>query len=342
MKKLLLITDAWQPQTNGVVTTYKNTIEQISKKEVVTEVIHPGLFKTIPCPGYAEIRLVLNFWKLRGFIRKAKPDYIHVSVEGPLGYAAKFYCDKRNIPYSTAFHTRFPEYVNERLPFVSVKWIYAIMRWFHKKSRNVLVTTKTMEQDLARYGIKNMVVWGRGVDTDLYKPLADKTQNNVDKPIWLYVGRVAVEKNLKAFLELDLPGKKIIVGDGPDRNTYERQHPAVEFVGFKYGKALAEYYAKADVFVFPSKTDTFGLVMLEALACGTPVAAYPVPGPVDVIQQGLTGSMQDDLLTACHEALKLKREDCRNYALTTNWASCAQRALDAFVQISDAQKAQLN
>ena len=322
--KLLLITDAWEPQTNGVVTTYKNMIRELAKQDLETEVIHPGLFSTIPCPGYAEIRLVLNFWRLKNYIEAANADYIHVAVEGPLGYAAKFYLDKRKIPYTTAFHTRFPEYLNERLPFVSVKLVYKLMRWFHKKSQSVLVTTKSMQKDLSQYGIERMVVWGRGVDTDKYQP-SDKKENNADNPIFLNVGRVAVEKNIEAFLALDLPGKKIIVGDGPSRKALQEKYPDVEFAGFKYGQELADYFAKADVFVFPSKTDTFGLVMLEAMACGTPVAGYPVPGPIDVIQDGVTGIISDDLQIACLQALKLKRQDCRDYALTNNWASCAER-----------------
>lgn len=321
--KLLLITDAWEPQTNGVVTTYKNVIKGLAEKDVKTEVIHPGLFASIPCPGYAEIRLVLNFWKLKKLIKAAKPDYIHVAVEGPLGYAAKFYLDRRNIPYTTAFHTRFPEYLNERLSFISVKYVYKIMRWFHKNSQRVLVTTKTMEKDLSQYGIERMVVWGRGVNTEKYQPRDASVKN--PEPIFLNVGRVAVEKNIEAFLKLDLPGKKVIVGDGPSRKSLEEKYPEAEFVGFKYGQELADYFAQADVFVFPSKTDTFGLVMLEAMACGTPVAGYPVPGPIDVIQDGVTGVISEDLQAACLQALELNRGDCRKHALANNWESCAER-----------------
>ncbi len=329
--KLLLISDAWDPQTNGVVTTYKNVIAEMKKKGVTTTVIHPGLFVTFPCPGYSEIKLVVNFWKLKKLIKQANPDSIHVAVEGPLGIAAKRYLDKTKTPYTTAFHTRFPEYVNERFSFVSVKFLYGLMRWFHGKSKAVMVTTKSMKKDLDAYDIKNMIVWGRGVDTDKYQPLPEREESTGQEvtynkePIFINVGRVAVEKNIEAFLKLDLSGKKVVVGDGPSRKSLEKKYPDVEFLGYKYGEELAECYAKADVFVFPSKTDTFGLVMLEAMACGTPVAAYPVVGPVDVIKDKVTGVMDTDLQKACLEALKLSREDCRDYALDNNWSACAER-----------------
>lgn len=321
--KLLLITDAWGPQVNGVVTTYKNVIAGLAEQGVKTQVIHPGLFKTVPCPGYAEISLVLNVWKLGGLIEKAKPDFIHIAVEGPLGLAARYYLNKKNINYTTAFHTRFPEYVNKRLPFIPVKWGYAFMKWFHKKSRTILVTTKSMQADLTHYGMSRMVVWGRGVDTDLFVPAA-KNKTNINEPVFINVGRVAVEKNIEAFLKLDLPGKKVIVGGGPSRKRLEKSYPDVEFLGYKHGKALTDCYAQADVFVFPSKTDTFGLVMLEAMACGLPAVGYPVPGPIDVINDGVTGYISDDLQKASIDALHLSRDDCREHALNNNWSSCAE------------------
>ncbi len=321
--KLLLITDAWNPQVNGVVTTYKNVIEGLAKKGISTEVIHPGLFTTMPCPGYTEISLVLNFWKLKELIESANADYIHIAVEGPLGLAARYYLNKQKLHYTTAFHTRFPEYINKRLPFIPVKWGYAFMKWFHKRSSIILVTTKSMQQDLARYGMKRMVVWGRGVDTDLFQPKETLLSKNKE-PVFINVGRIAVEKNIEAFLQLDLPGKKVIVGDGPSRKALEKKYPDVEFAGYKYGKELSACYAEADVFVFPSKTDTFGLVMLEAMACGVPAVGYPVPGPIDVIKQHVTGVISKDLRKACLDALELNRDDCRQHALNNNWSSCAE------------------
>jgi glycosyltransferase involved in cell wall biosynthesis len=204
------------------------------------------------------------------------------------------------------------------------------MRGFHKHSANILVTTPSMQRDLAGHGFDRMTVWGRGVDTELFKPNG-KTSADLISPVFLYTGRVAIEKNIGAFLDLELPGRKIVVGDGPSRASLEKRYPEVEFAGYKYGAELAEYFGKADVFVFPSKTDTFGLVMLEAMACGTPVAAFPVPGPVDVVTPGVTGILNDNLQAAALAALQLKRNDCRAYALTRSWQACAETMLDNLV-----------
>ena len=320
--KLLLITDAWKPQTNGVVTTYNNVIAELERIDVQTDVIHPGLFHTLPCPGYSEIKLALNTWDLGKRIKDSNADFVHVAAEGPLGLAARRYLNKHQWRYTTSFHTCFPEYINERLPFISVKLGYRYMHWFHKHSATILVTTPSMQQRLAGYGFDKMTVWGRGVDTALFKPNG-KAQNDSENPTFLYVGRVAVEKNIDAFLALDLPGRKVVVGDGPSRSELQRKYPDVEFVGYKYGQELTAEFASADVFVFPSKTDTFGLVMLEAMACGTPVAAYPVPGPVDVVTPGVTGILDDDLQQAALAALQLKRQDCRDFAVTRSWQECA-------------------
>jgi glycosyltransferase involved in cell wall biosynthesis len=330
--KLLLITDAWEPQTNGVVTTYKNVIRELEKFDVHVEVIHPGLFHYIPCPGYNEIPIALNTWKIGKLIKAAQPDCVHVAVEGPLGFAARHYLRRQGWRYTTSFHTRFPEYVQQRFAFASVKLGYKFMRWFHKSSANILVTTPSMQNDLAGYGFDRMTVWGRGVDTELFKPNG-KLNNDPINPVFLYTGRVAVEKNIEAFLRLELPGRKIVVGDGPSRKALEKNYPEVEFPGYKYGAELAGYFGRADVFVFPSKTDTFGLVMLEAMACGTPVAAYPVPGPIDVVTPRVTGMLDNNLQTAALSALQLKRGDCRAYALTRSWQACATTMLDNLVPV---------
>lgn len=327
MKKLLLITDAWQPLTNGVVTTYNNVIRELAVLGVQTDVIHPGLFRSIRCPGYPEIPLSLNVWKLGRMIEESAADHIHVAVEGPLGLAARYFLDSKGLRYTTSFHTRFPEYVKERFPFIPLSLGYRFMKWFHRRSERILVTTPSMREDLARYGFERMSVWGRGVDTGLFRPNG-KAANDPVNPKFLYVGRVAVEKNIEVFLGLDLPGEKIVVGDGPSRRMLEQRYPEARFTGYKYGAELAEYFGSADVFVFPSRTDTFGLVMLEAMACGTPVAAFPVPGPIDVVTPGVTGILDNDLENAALQALQLNRDSCREFALSRSWRACAQTMLD--------------
>ena len=330
--KLLLITDAWEPQTNGVVTTYKNVINELKASGLEIDVLNPGEFWKVPMPGYAEIPLAINLWKVGGRIANSKADYIHVATEGPLGLAARRFLTKNKLCFTTSFHTRFPEYVNKRLPFIPVGYGYKFMRWFHNPSSRVMVTTPSMEADLKQYGFENMTVWGRGVDTELFRPNG-KSVANTRHPVFLYVGRVAVEKSVEEFLTLDLPGQKIVVGDGPSRTELQKKYPSVEFAGYKFGRELAGYFACADVFVFPSRTDTFGLVMLEALACGTPVAAYPVPGPVDVVEQGITGFLNEDLKSAALAALQLNRNDCRRYAEQRSWNACANTLYKSLVPI---------
>lgn len=331
--KLLLITDAWTPQTNGVVTTYRNVIGEHEKAGLETQVVHPGLFRSIPCPGYPEIPLALNLWRVGRLIEQTGADFIHVAVEGPLGWAARRHLTRRKLNFTTSFHSRFPEYVNERFPLVPVGPGYRLMRRFHKPSRRILVTTPSMKHTLGQYGFANMQVWGRGVDTRAFKPNG-KARNNRDNPLFLYVGRVAVEKNIEAFLRLDLPGRKVIVGDGPSRRELEHKYPEAEFVGYQYGGDLAGWFADADVFVFPSRTDTFGLVLLEAMACGTPVAAYPVPGPIDVVLPGVTGVLDENLQHAALSALELDRGDCRDYAAQRSWSACARTMREALVPVS--------
>ncbi len=280
--------------------------------------ITPDRFKTIACPTYPEIRLSLFCSrKVKDLIEKSRPSAIHIATEGPLGLAARNYCSKNNIPFTTAFHTLFAEYVyaRTRLP-LSIG--YAFLRWFHKNSSTIMVATQTLEDKLRKRGFKRISRWTRGIDTNLFHP-REKQLTEFKSPIFMYVGRVAVEKNIQAFLSLDLPGTKVVVGDGPQRASLQSKHKDVVFVGVKRGEELASYYASADVFVFPSRTDTFGLVLLEALASGIPVAAYPVTGPLDVIGNAPVGVLSENLQSAALQALELDPVACREFAMEFTW-----------------------
>ena len=322
--KIAVITDAWLPQTNGVVTTLQRTKEQLEHMGHEVLYITPQEFKTLPLPTYPDIRLALFprrkvFQKLDQF----EPDALHIATEGPLGSAARRYCIKRKLRFTTAYHTQFPYYVRLRVP-IPISFSYAVLRRFHAKAERVMVPTESQRQQLLKWGFKNVVIWSRGVDIDLFKP-REKSYLNDKRPISMYTGRVAVEKNLDAFLSLDIPGTKYVVGDGPDRQLLSQKYPDAKFVGFKFGEELAQHMAAADVFVFPSRTDTFGIVMLDAMACGIPVAAYPVTGPVDVVKHGVTGILHDDLKTAFTEALKLSPLDARNYAEQHSWNAATEQ-----------------
>jgi glycosyltransferase involved in cell wall biosynthesis len=261
-----------------------------------------------------------------GRIRAIDPDYIHIATEGPIGNAVRTYCLKHGRAFTTSYHTKFPEYVSARLP-VPERWTYAWLRRFHNAGAGVMVATDSLERDLAARGFSNIMRWGRGVDSRVFRP-RETSVLDLPRPIFLYVGRVSVEKNLPAFLSLDLPGTKVVVGDGPSRADLERQFPGAVFLGKKTGEALAEIYSSSDVFVFPSLTDTFGIVLLEAMASGTPVAAYPVTGPLDVVRPGETGMLSMDLRAACLQALDLSREACRTFALEHSWTAAARQFLD--------------
>lgn len=322
--KLLLISDAWQPQTNGVVTTLTYVVRNLEDMGIEVDVVDPSRFATVPLPGYAEIRVALNPFSIGRMIDQSCPDFVHVATEGPVGLAGRAALLSRLVPYTTSFHTKFPEYFNARTGF-PIAWGYRIMRWFHRPALKTLCTTERQRDELQRWGFQNLQVWGRGVDTELFHPDRRTTPpwhpGSGVPPTLLYVGRVAVEKNLEGFLELDVPGRKVVVGDGPSRRALEARFPEVDFLGYRRGEALAECYADADVFVFPSRTDTFGLVMLEANAAGTPVAAFPVTGPLDAIRNGVSGVLDADLGKAVAGALMLSREDCRAYAETQSWHS---------------------
>ena len=330
-RRLLLVTDAWAPQTNGVVTTYQQTIKRLRARGVHVDVIHPGLFSTLPLPGYAEIRVAWPIWQVGRHIEAAAPDIVHIATEGPLGMAARRYLRRRNRRFTSAVHTRFPEYLKARIG-TPLSWGYRVLRRFHRPAWATLVTTKGQQRELSDWGFPHLVVWGRGVEMDHFHPrrreraLPIASQAAADAPVLLYVGRVAVEKNLRAFLDLECAGEKWIVGDGPDRKSLQRRYPGARWFGYRYGDELAQLYADADVFVFPSRTDTFGLVMLEAMASGTPVAAFPVTGPVDVVTEGVTGCLHDDLEQAVQGALRLDRDACRRAAEACSW----ERTVDVF------------
>jgi glycosyltransferase involved in cell wall biosynthesis len=322
--KLALVTDAWHPQTNGVVRTLSMTVEHLRLQGVQVEVFNPQQFRTMPCPSYPEIRLALLPGRaLSRRLDDYDPDAIHIATEGPLGLAARSWCRRRRRDFTTAYHTQFPEYVRARAP-VPLAVGYAVMRWFHSGARRTLVATDSMQRQLEQRGFRNVTRWSRGVDATLFRP-RDKSFLSWPRPIWLYMGRVAVEKGIDDFLSLDIPGTKLVVGDGPARAALERAYPEAKFAGFRHGEELAQYVAAADVFVFPSRTDTFGLVLLEAMACGLPVAAYPVTGPLDVVEQGVTGFLDPDLGLAALRCLDLDPEDCRRRALEFSWEACTRQ-----------------
>lgn len=288
--------------------------------------VTPERFRTLPCPSYPEISLAIGAGRrMAKIIEAARPCAIHIATERPLGLAARRHCLRRALPFTTAYHTRFPEYVRTRWR-VPLTWTYAYMRWFHRPSRAIMVATPSIEGALARRGFANLRRWSRGTDLSLFRP-RDKSFVDCPRPLMLYVGRVAVEKNLEPFLSVSRPGTKMVIGDGPALSELKRRHPDVVFAGAKSGEDLARHFAAADVFVFPSRTDTFGLVILEALASGVPVAAYPVEGPLDVIGDSGAGCLDEDLGRAIDGALPIQPERCRQHALTFTWENSARQFL---------------
>jgi glycosyltransferase involved in cell wall biosynthesis len=330
MIRLLIVSDAWRPQLNGVVRTLENLAFELRAMGHDVEFITPDLFTTIPCPTYPEIRLALMpSRRVAKLIEEFAPTAIHVATEGPLGMAARRYCRKNRIPFTTSFHTRFPDYIAERFK-LPASWFYAMLRRFHDAAARTLVATPNLRDEMAGRGFKNLALWGRGVDIAMFRPRS-KDFLDLPRPIFLCVGRVAVEKNLHAFLSLDLPGTKLIVGGGPLLPTFRRRYPDVVFTGPKEGEELARYYAAADVFVFPSLTDTFGNVVLESLASGVPVAAFPVTGPRDVIGDAPVGALDKDLRAAALKALTISPADCRAFACRQSWRASAEQFLAAIV-----------
>jgi len=334
---ITIVSDAWAPQVNGVVRTLGRTIAELQALGHAVNVISPGDFRTLPCPSYPEIRLAMTTrWGVARLLDRQKPDAVHIATEGPLGHAARAYCRRRKLPFSTAYHTRFPEYVAERFR-IPLGLSYALLRRFHAPAHTVMVATRSIADDLAGRGFGNIRFWSRGVDLDLFRPREreiPEALRNLPRPLHLYVGRLAVEKNLEAFLGLDLPGSKVVVGDGPQRAYLEKRYPAAVFAGTKTGEELAQHYAAADVFVFPSLTDTFGLVVLEALASGVPVAAFPVAGPRDVIGSSGAGALHQDLRTAISQALQIPAAICRAHAETFSWRAATHQFLQNLAVIS--------
>ncbi len=327
MSSILIVTDAWKPQINGVVRTLERLAEELRTMGVRVEFLTPASFRSVPMPSYGEIRLSLTLpHVVRGFIERCDCDHLHIATEGPLGLMARQVAKRDGRVFTTSYHTRFPEYLQARYP-VPLSFSYSWLRRFHNSGQGCMVATGTLEADLRQRGFENLMRWSRGVDHQRFRPMGSDRLAHLPGPRFVYVGRVAVEKNIEAFLKLSLPGTRIVVGGGPQLEDLRSAYPDVVFTGPQEGKALVEYYAGADVFVFPSLTDTFGNVLLEAIACGTPVAAYPVMGPVDVIGSSGAGVLKSDLRTACLEALEIPRDLCREVALRFTWRASAEQFL---------------
>jgi glycosyltransferase involved in cell wall biosynthesis len=336
--RILIATDAWKPQMNGVVNTYVNLEREAGKAGLGLCFLTPAGFRTVPMPTYPEIRLALaGPSDVARRVEQDKPDFIHIATEGPIGLAARRYCLREGRRFTTSYHTRFPEYLAARFP-APLSWGYRFERWFHNAGAGVMAASRSLCEELTAQGIKNVHRWSRGVDLVRFRP-RNADRFGLPRPIFLYAGRVAVEKNLEAFLSLDLPGSKAVVGGGPQLEDLRRRFPSVAFTGPKFGDDLAEHYASADVFVFPSLTDTFGNVMLEALASGLPVAAYNVMGPKDVVADSRVGVLGDDLRESALAALELDRGACRDYAELFSWAACAKRFRDIVAEANGASPA---
>ncbi len=335
----MIVTDAWFPQTNGVVSTLAQTAAWLGRFGHEVRVLTPRDFRTVACPTYPEVRLSLfPFRKVSRDIRAFAPQALHIATEGPLGLGARRFCIKRGMRFTTSYHTQFPQYLRARFP-IPLRVSYGALRRFHGAAVRCMVSTASMRTDLAQHGFLNLAAWQRGVDTEMFKQRA-KDFLKLPRPIAAYVGRVAVEKNIDAFLSMPWVGSKIVIGDGPERARLEAQYPSATFTGYKFGEDLASHLAAADVMVFPSRTDTFGLVNLEAMACGVPVAAYPVTGPIDVIEDGLTGALDQDLGAAALRALNVRPADCRARALRSGWDICSRQFENNLVPCGDAAAGQ--
>jgi glycosyltransferase involved in cell wall biosynthesis len=323
---ILIATDAWHPQVNGVVRTLTSLANSASGLGTEIEFLTPEGFPSLPVPTYPGLRFALpNRREIARRIEAVAPDAIHIATEGPIGWAVRSYCRRHKLAFTTSYTTRFPEYVSVRTG-IPESFGYGVMRQFHSASSMIMVATDSLRRELAERGFRRLGYWTRGVNTELFRPDEPATLD-LPCPIFMTMGRVAVEKNLEAFLALDLPGFKVVVGDGPQKAELQRKYPQVKFLGEKKGKDLSSHLAAADVFVFPSLTDTFGVVQLEALACGTPLAAFPVTGPLDVIADHPIGAIDHDLRAACLRALEMSRQTCRNFALERSWENSARQFL---------------
>jgi glycosyltransferase involved in cell wall biosynthesis len=317
-RHLALVTDAWEPQVNGVVRTYQRIVGDMRQAGWTVTIIHPGEFRCVPLPSDPQIPIAYNVWpRLTRRLKALRPDYIHLATEGPLGMTARKWCGFHNYRFTTSFHTKFPEFIVERMG-IPLFFTYGLAKWFHNRSSAMLVPTPSLLKYLESRGFRHGKQWTHGVDIERFHP-SRRVELGLPKPVALYVGRVSVEKNLEPFLSLDMPGTKLIVGDGPGRAELEARYPEAKFLGIKSGEELTALYASADVFVFPSRTDTFGLVLLEALASGTPIAGYPVTGPIDVANDANVGGISEDLGEAIAHALQCSREECRRYAEQFRW-----------------------
>ncbi|MGP0061120.1 MAG: glycosyltransferase family 4 protein [Beijerinckiaceae bacterium] len=333
MTRLLIATDAWKPQINGVVRSLENIAAHASAFDIEVQFLTPSDFWTMPLPGYGEIRLALTNPQLVAWnIKKYAPHFVHIATEGPIGLATRRACLSENRLFTTSYHTRFPEYVAARVP-IPMGLSYAVLRRFHNAAAGTMVSSPSLEKVLTQHGFRNLMRWSRGVDETLFRP-RDRSVLDLPRPIYLFVGRLAVEKNIEAFLKLDLPGSKVVVGNGPQQARLVAAYPNAHFLGALAGEALAEVYSSADVFVFPSLTDTFGIVLLEALASGVPVAAFPVTGPLDVVGDSGTGVLDHDLRQAALAALDIPRERCRAHAASFTWKESAHQF---FENINSAQ-----
>ena len=328
--RIAIVSDAWRPQINGVVTTLGKTVESATALGHEVELISAEGMWSIPCPSYPEIRLALRPGpRVRERLQRFAPEALHIATEGPLGLAARSYATRRAVPFTTSYHTQFPDYARQRWG-IPASIGYAYLRYFHGPAVRTLVGTETVRANLQARGFGHLVLWSRGVDTSLFRPdpaARSEAEARWPRPIMVYAGRVAMEKNLDAFLAADLPGTKLIVGDGPALEGLRQRYPSAVFLGYRFGERLSRALAGADVFVFPSRTDTFGIVMLEAMACGLPVAAYPVQGPLDVVRQGVTGVLDEDLSQAIRGALQLDPEQCRAHAQLHTWERCTRQFL---------------
>jgi glycosyltransferase involved in cell wall biosynthesis len=338
--RIALASDAWAPQTNGVVTTLKATADTLTAHGYEVRVISPQGLRSIACPSYPEIRLaVAPGAHVRRQLQAFRPHAIHVATEGPVGLAVRGYCRARGLPFTSSYHTRYPEYLRARWP-LPLAASYAWLRHFHGAAARTFVSSASLQSQLAARGFAHLHRWRRGVDLRRFRNLAPHRElAGLPRPIVACVGRLAVEKNLHAFLGLGVPGTKLMIGDGPERAALARRYPQALFTGYRFGDELASLLAGADVLAFPSLTDTFGLVMIEALACGVPVAAFPVPGPIDVIEQGVTGVLHTDLALAITSALGLDRAVCARRAAGFTWEAATAQFLAGLAPIPRALRA---
>ena len=325
--KILIATDAWTPQVNGVVTTLTSLVSELSKNHEV-KVIEPSLFTSLPIPVYPEIRASIDVFNSKKILKDFQPDAIHISTEGPIGIYLRNYLVRKRIPFTTAVHTKFPDYLKD-LMGLPTSITNEFLKWFHSGAARTLVNTHSHQRELESIGIQNLKIWNRAIDKSIFRPIISEELD----PYYLYVGRVSREKNLEAFFSLDLDLPKVVVGEGPQLKEYKKKFSEVNFIGYKFGDELAEIYSNARVKVFPSLTDTFGLVMLEANACGTPVAAYPVTGPIDVISNGINGYYNQDLKSAIEKACSINRASCFEFADQFSWSNVAKQFLDTLIRL---------